>query len=357
MHKKIIFHYPGPLFSETDTGEKKRPKKMLESFQALGFDVTTLTGNYKQRETEFKKIKKEIKTYDFIYSENSNLPLATTGNTKFPNSNSVDHQLFKLAHLNNIPSGVFVRDIFWLLKETVLEKGLFKRFIGKMYFLKELNLYYENCSTIFLPTETMKGYLPPNPKQNFHLLPPGAEIIEFIKKEPKPTLNLIYVGSCKPPVYQVIDSFKSILHCKIIHLTIVTKENEHERLKSFLGTNENLTIVYATNKALSDVLQKQDIGLACIEANEYWDLAMPLKIFDYMGHQLPILTYQNGETASLIKKHELGWCIPHSNELEKFIANLSAFEIQQKTASVKNYLSQNTWLDRARTVIRQLSKN
>lgn len=351
----MIFHYPGPLFTETDTGEKKRPKKMLEAFQTQGYEVIPLIGTYPQREAQFQKIKKDIKSFNCIYSENSNLPLATTGNTKFPNSNSIDHQLFKLARIHNIPIGVFVRDIFWLLKETVIEKGLLKRFIGRMYFLKELNLYYENCSTIFIPTETFKSYLPPNPKHNFQILPPGAETIDFIKETPKSNLKLVYVGSCKPPVYQVKNCFINLLKCKNIHLTIVTREKEHNDLKSILGENENLTIISATNENLSALLQKQDIGLACIDSNEYWNLAMPLKIFDYIGHQLPILTYQNGETATLVKKNQLGWVISNANELEIFFSSITTAEITQKSISVKKYLLQNTWLDRAKTVLKQLN--
>jgi hypothetical protein len=349
----MIFHYPGPLFNETDTGEKKRPKKMLEAFQALNYEITTVIGTYAQREFEFQKIKSNLKSFDFIYSENSNLPLATTGKTKFPNSNSIDHQLFKLAHKDGISTGVFIRDIFWLLKETVLEKGFFKRYIGKRYFLKELNLYFENCTTIFIPTQTFKNYLPKNSKIKFELLPPGAEAISFTKEDPKSVFNLIYVGSCKPPVYQVINCFKNLLKCKNIHLTIVTREKEHNGLKSILGvSNKNLSIVTASDTALSMLLQKQDMGLACVDSNEYWDLAMPLKIFDYIGHQLPILTYQNGETAELIKKNQLGWVISNANEIESFFTKITSKEITQKSNCVKTYLVQNTWLDRAKAVVK-----
>lgn len=328
---------------------------MLEAFQSLGYDVTTIIGTYSQREAQFQKIKKDIKTFNCVYSENSNLPLASTGNTKFPNSNSIDHQLFKLANLHDIPIGVFIRDIFWLLKETVIEKGLLKRFIGKIYFLKELKLYYENCSTIFIPSETFKGYLPTNLKDNFQILPPGAETIDFIKEKPKSNLKIVYVGSCKPPVYQVKNCFKNLLKCKNIHLTIVTREKEHNDLKSILGENKNLSIISATNENLSRLLQKQDIGLACIDSNEYWDLAMPLKIFDYIGHQLPILTYQNGETAALVKKNQLGWVISNPNEFEMFFSSLTASEITQKSNFVKKYLMQNTWLDRAEAVLKHLN--
>lgn len=353
----MILHYPGPLFTETDTGEKKRPKKMLIAFQDLGYDVILLAGHYQDRYSQYQKIKNNIKEFAFIYSENSNLPLSTTGTSRFPNFRSVDFQIFKLAKEASVPRGVFIRDIFWLLKETVNDKSILKRMLGKFLFEQEIRHYYKNSSAIFVPSDVFKSYLPESNFKNFHLLPPGAEKIEFEKKSPNGPIKIIYVGSCKPPVYQVLNGFQSILKAPNIHLTIVTRPNEHEHLRSVLGQDlPNFNILSASDQPLSKILQSQDIGLACIDQNEYWDLAMPLKIFDYIGHQLPILTYQNGETANLVKKNNLGWAIENVKALVSTLNNITITDILQKSISVKNYQNQNTWLERAKTVAKFLQK-
>lgn len=357
LTQKIIFHYPGPLFSETDTGEKKRPKKLLDAFKLLGFEVTVLTGTYLQRLEIFNKIKKNINQFDFIYSENSNLPLAITGKTRFPHFNSIDFQLFKLAKSSKIPCGVFVRDIFWHVKDTANTKGMLKKYLGKILFQQEVKHYFQNCSTIFIPSDGCKKYLNPYPFTNFHLLPPGADVIPFQKNKPKEIIKLVYVGSCKPPVYQVINGFLEMIKSSKIHLTIVTRSNEHEYLKSTLdSTLKNISIQSASDQLLSDLLQKQDIGLACIDSNEYWDLAMPIKIYDYIGHQLPILTLQNGETGKLIKTNQLGWVLKNANEINAFLQNLTPEEISKKSSNVKSYIEKNTWLERAKTISQVLQK-
>jgi hypothetical protein len=358
LANKIIFHYPGPLFTSTDTGEKKRPKKILEAFQSLNYDVTILTGHYQERYTQFQKIKNQISKFDFIYSENSNMPLSTTGKSKIPNLNSVDYQLFKLAKDANVPSGVFIRDVFWLVKETVKEKGLFKQVIGKILFNHEIN-HYRNCNSVFfIPADPFKTFLASSKHQNFSLLPPGAELINFKKNEPSAITKFVYVGSCKPPVYQVTNGFQNILNCPNTHLTIISRANEHESIKSTLVAKQNnLTIISASDLPLSEILQKQDIGLACIDQNEYWGLTIPIKIYDYIGHQMPILTFNNGETAKLIKTNQLGWVLENAIEIPNFIKNLTPFEITQKSAVVKNYLKQNTWVDRAKYISTILQKN
>lgn len=351
MANKIIFHYPGALFSETDTGEKKRPTKILEAFKLLNYEVTILAGSYSERVELFQKIKNDISQFDFVYSENSNLPLATTGNSRFPHFKSIDYQLFNLAKETNIPIGVFIRDVFWKVKDTANAKAIHKRIIGKILFDHEVKHYYQNCSAIFIPTESCKKYLPVSDFKNFQLLPPGAEIVNFQKQDPKEIKKLVYVGSCNPPVYQVIKGFQKILACPNIHLTIVTRAGEHEILNKALGSHsKNLSILSASDQALSEILQKQDIGLACIDQNEYWDLAMPIKIFDYIGHQLPVLTYKNGETAKLIQTNQLGWVLEEAKELQSFLQNITADEIKQKSKPVKEYLSQNSWQDRAKTI-------
>lgn len=355
MAKQIVFHYPGALFSQTDTGEKKRPKKILEAFQSLNYDVTILAGTYAEREEKFQHIKKNISQFDFVYSENSNLPLSTTGNSRFPHFNSIDYQLFDLSKNSGIPIGVFIRDVFWKVKETAKAKAIHKRILGNLLFNHEVKHYYKTCSTIFLPTDSCKKYLPPSDYKNFQLLPPAAEIITFEKQALSDVKNVVYVGSCQPPVYQVMKGFQSLLACPNIQITIITRPSEQARIKSILGENlKNLSIVTATDEALSKILQKQDIGLACIDSNEYWDLAMPVKVFDYLGHQLPILTYTNGETAKLVTQNQIGWAIETSEKIPSFIKNLSNEEIKNKSTNVKKYLNQNTWQDRAKTIINTL---
>lgn len=357
LAKQIVFHYPGSLFSQTDTGEKKRPKKILETFQSLNYDVTILAGTYREREERFQHIKKNISQYDLVYSENSNLPLSTTGKSRFPQFNSVDYQLFELSKNKGIPIGVFIRDVFWKVKDTSKAKAIHKRILGNLLFNHEVKHYYKTCTKIFLPTESCKNYLPPSDFKNFQLLPPAAEIITFEKKAPKEIKNVVYVGSCQPPVYQVIKGFQSLLTCPNIQLTIVTRPSEQGRLWSILGKNlQNLSVLTASDEALSKILQNQDIGLACIDSNEYWNLAMPIKVFDYIGHQLPILTYSNGETAKLVIQNQIGWAIEGPEKIPLFIKNLTNQEINNKSTNIKNYLKQNTWQDRVKTIINALKK-
>ena len=120
---KIIFHYPGNITKETNTGEKKRPQNILQAFHENDFEVISLTGTYQERQTIFQYVKQQIQDYAFVYSENSNMPLALTGSSRLPILNSIDYELFSLAAEKNVPAGVFIRDVFWNVPETVARKA------------------------------------------------------------------------------------------------------------------------------------------------------------------------------------------------------------------------------------------
>lgn len=85
---RIIFHFPIKIKEGYATASQIRPMNMLNAFRQLyDENVDVVIGNAKERKEQIKKIKRNIKKgikYDFIYSENSNVPTLLTESHHLP---------------------------------------------------------------------------------------------------------------------------------------------------------------------------------------------------------------------------------------------------------------------------------
>ena len=69
--KKCIFHIPNALDPMGTSGSQVRPRKMLQAFKNIGYDVDVIMGYGKSRLRSIREIKKKIiegVKYDFLYS-------------------------------------------------------------------------------------------------------------------------------------------------------------------------------------------------------------------------------------------------------------------------------------------------
>ena len=362
MNKKIIFHYPGPFYDILDAGEKKRPKRMYEAFCDLGYDVFLLNGTYLERKKKFSKIKNDLKSFKFIYSENSTLPLRLCNNSHLPLINSPDYIFFKLAHEKKIPIGVFYRDIFWRYSEYKKQIGLMKYLLALSFYKSELKLYVKYASNIFIPSERMKKLMPNCALLKTSLLPP-AENLHSLKsvgcnnKDYK--LNLIYVGSICPPKYDISNFTEKLkrLKNKSVSLTLITRKNEFEKYKQFYQFSDSVRFVIASGDELVPYYLKANIAVLYFAADEYMKMAMPQKLFEAVGFGLPILTYRNTAVADFVKKNDIGWVVSDDNvDILKYLLEHPE-EIKAKRQNVLKIREEHTWKARAEQVIKILETN
>ena len=184
INKKIIFHYPGPFYDVLDGGEKKRPKRMYEAFCELGYDVYSIIGNYAERKEKFDRIKDCINEFDFVYSENTTLPLRCSGRKHFPVFDNIDYKLFKILKKNRIPHGVFCRDIYWCYKDFIKEVGILKYILSIPFYLEEMYLYRKYADKVFVPSDRFAEVIPIISEDKCTPLPPAGDdiLIQSSKK-------------------------------------------------------------------------------------------------------------------------------------------------------------------------------
>jgi glycosyltransferase involved in cell wall biosynthesis len=353
--KKIIFHYPGPFYESLNTGEKKRPKKICEAFSQLGYEVVRMIGSRSERKKVFDKIKDSISDFSFIYSENSTLPLGLCGdNNHLPTCNSVDYQLFKVAHKNGIPIGVFYRDFYWQYPPFKKEIGYLKYFVSLPYYQKEVSIYKKYADCIFVPSAESIDWLPiKRNEKKLQPLPPGEELHDLRNISEKDKINLIYVGSIMPPKYNMSQLFNDIgKYSKTqLTLTLVTREDDWKKYSTFYSIPDNVSYRQAQGDELKELYLEADIALYYLDPDPYTKIRLPIKLFEAIGFGLPLICYGDTAVSRFVIDNQIGWTSggkENSNIFEELINNPSS--LIEKKENVRKIRDQHTWRNRAEQV-------
>jgi len=361
VNRKIIFHYPGPFYDVLDTGEKKRPKRMYEAFCELGYDVYSIIGNYSERKIKIKAIEDQLDEFEFIYSENTNLPLRFSGKRHIPIWGNADFKLYKLAYKKKIPHGVFCRDIYWLYKDFIKEVGYLKYLLALPFYLEELKLYNSYCHKVFVPSQRFIDSLIFINKRKCVSLPPAGRISQvqdtLVYNSGDSPLKFIYVGSVNPPFYDLTLLLKEIKQFnKSIKLTIVTREDVWNKFSEYYSPlPSNVEVMHITGIKLEKKIHEAHLSIIYLIETQYRKLAMPIKFFEAIGYQVPVISYGDSAVSDFIKKYDIGWVV-NSNDTNIFKYLLqNPEEIENKRKNISRICSEHTWEKRAERVVEVLT--
>lgn len=375
-NKRCIFHIPNNVRIIGDSGSQIRPLKMLQAFKNIGYEVDVVMGYGRERKSSIKRIKGNIQNgikYDFVYSESSTMPTLLTEPSHIPIYIDLDFGFLAFCKKNNIPIGLFYRDIHWKFpayKQHV--KGV-KRIVATAAYKYDLKRYTRLLDYMYCPSKKMKNYIPTDTFScscQFEVLPSGAVYDEneiqkqenkfsTIMEDSSNKIKLFYVGGIIG-IYKLEELLKGIRNLEFIELTICCRKFEWEKVKSGyekLLTN-NVTIIHESGQALEKYYNEAHIGIAYFQPSDYMNMAMPVKIFEYIGHTLPILGTQNTAFGDFIKDNQIGWSVKYdATEVKKLMVYLNDNfeEIVRKHHNVVNILKANTWEQRAIKVKNQLT--
>ena len=92
-------------------------------------------------------------------------------------------------------------------------------------------------------------------------------------------------------------------------LELVCRPAEFARERAVLDNYLDLPwlrVHHVSGKALTPVYQQSDIGLIPLLRNVYNDLAMPVKLFEYLSYSLPVVATDCTEMADFIARNRVG---------------------------------------------------
>lgn len=361
----IIFHHPLPLDENAKSASGIRPLRMLAAFKELGCTVDLVTGYSAERKQCIAKVKENIrqgKKYDFVYSESSTMPTVLTDPHHLPLHPFLDWQFFNLCKKNNIPVGLFYRDIYWLFDNYGKGLNPVKTAVAKLAYRFDLWVYQKTLAKLYLPSMEMGAYVPRVDSSHFAALPPGHTSPDIITQPASELSNrilkLFYVGGMSSH-YQMHELFKAILNLPYIELTICTRESEWQSVQhEYPELIPNVQVVHLSGSEMESQLRASDIAVLFVKPQEYWEFASPVKLYEYLGFQKPILASEGTLAGRFVKDQGVGWTLPYevdsvSDLLKELIKNPGLFDpVYEKLQQVAPH---HSWHARAKQVIKDLS--
>lgn len=360
----MIFHHTSPIDPNASVGSSVRPLRMIEAFESLGYSIDFVTGYIQERKKRIIDIKKKIrdgKQYDFVYAESSNLPNSVSPVERIPVHFLMDYSFFKLCKKQGIPIGLFYRDIYWAFGSFGKTQNPFLQSLAKMLYRYDLRIYNKSLKKLYLPSIEVGEFVQKINPELFAALPPGGTFKNSMAlKELKPgdSLKLFYVGGFGDH-YKMHVLFEAIKKFPTIELTICTREREWNlSKKGYPNITPNISIVHLQGSEMEEALQDSDIGLIFVEPASYWEIAMPIKLFEYIGVNKPVIVSNGTLAASFVSEHGLGWAIDYNEEsivklLEELFTNPELVnEAAKRVSSIKD---QHTWRARALQVVSDLT--
>lgn len=356
--ERVIYHIPYKLNREHPSGSQIRPLKLLKAFENLNYKVDFIEGLASERREKIRRIKKNVKSgikYKFLYAESSTEPTLLTEPHHLPTHPFLDHSFFSFCKRHDIRIGLFYRDIFWNF--PFYGKGLatWKIYIARLFYKLDLFLYRRFLNVLFLPSVKMEKHIP----MKFNIpvidLPPAALYRNEIKKTdnyPKDfeKINIFYVGGISD-LYRMHLLFECINELNNVYLTVCCRisdwnnaKNEYQELLS-----DKIQIIHEKEENLEEYFNKAHLLSLFIEDHKYWEFVMPLKLFEYIKHQKPVLAVKSTAVGEFVEKNEIGWAINYKKQELK--STLESIREDQKAYSkyfmnFASIITDNSWESR-----------
>jgi len=335
---------------------------MIDAFERLGFEVIKATGYGKERKEVIVNIKKRIiggEKFDFVYSESSTQPTLLTEKNHLPKYPGIDFNFFKFCKSHNIKIGLFYRDIYWLFPSYNNRLPFFKRNIAKIFYRYDLFKYNSLVDNIYLPSMQMANHIPIVNQSKFKALPPGHdEYATSTTPSSDDTINLLYIGGLGAH-YQMRKLFSVLKDFPKFRLTLCTRENEWKNVKDETVISKNILVIHKSGEELIQLYQNSDIALLFVEPLEYWSFAAPVKLFEYIGQEKPVIASIGTLAGQFVEENDIGWNIEYDEaELKDLFVSLDSArdEIFAKKQNIVKIKQQHTWEARALQVQKDLGQ-
>lgn len=355
----MIFHIPMQLDRQHASASQIRPLKMIAAFQSIGYKVDIVEGTAKMRQEQIRDIKKKVQDgvkYDFVYSESSTMPTLLTELHHLPTHPFLDFGFFRMCKKNDIPIGLFYRDIHWCF---VNRNKDWKQRVARFFYLYDLKKYKELVDVLFLPSLEMLPHIPFRFNGKVVPLPPGGEEKSVSYSKTGNSINILYIGGVGGN-YDVAPLLSAVSQCPFARLTLCCRPSDWEKVADRLTPllAENTCILHKQPEELPELYASADLFSLFFNA-DYWKFAVPFKLFEAVSYHVPLLATEGTWCGNFVKENRIGFEIPHrTDELIRLLNHIheNPIVLQDHRNNLAAIAPLNTWESRARTVADELTK-
>ena len=357
----MVFHAPFPVVNGATSASGIRPWKMLQAFRSLGYDVFQITGYASERKRRFAQLRRRFDAGwrpNFVYSEAATIPSSFTEPNHFPLVLTLDRKIFRFLHRYHVPSGVFYRDVYWAFKDYERRVGKPVAIAMRKLYLRELVTFNRYVDVLFLPSLQMGSYVPGIERMIQIALPPGSDTLPSftaIDQSSAAPLRLLYVGAVGGEHYDISALLSAVRTLRDVELTICTRpeqwesaSNEYEDLLC-----DSVSVVHESGNGLASLYQQADIACLMMKPQEYRSFAAPMKLYEYLGHGVPVLASSRTLAGEVINENGAGWVTNFdADKIADQLEHLkhSRGELTKASEAAQRAGERNSWNQRAQFV-------
>lgn len=365
---KVLVYFPFALATKADSGSKVRPIKMIDAFQAWGkeqgFEVLVIAGESQERKLKWNQLRKQgaLTNIQFCYVENQTIPIWLTDKNHIPSAPFIDRHVFRYLKQQQIPVGVFYRDVYWKFDELYPLKG-FKKSAMQWLYRREEKFFERYADVIFLPSLEMGKYVDIN--RTKVALPPGGKEVSYAKVErADKTVNAIYVGAVKHEdngLPLMLDTLEQVQAEGLpLLLTVVCREAEYHGLDSIQKEKMKklrVEVKHLSGTELDELYREMDFAYLPRTKSTYNDFSVPVKLVEYLSNYLPVLASNCTAQQRFVESGPYG--VIAEATVESMVSATKKMMEQHETylQTIKNgFLVANSWFARVKTVHQSLTK-
>ncbi|MEZ0369842.1 MAG: glycosyltransferase family 4 protein [Candidatus Sericytochromatia bacterium] len=333
----MLGQYP---LDRLDIAPKVRTYSIWQALTRIA-DVTCVTGTRASRRRPLQRLiaQGHLGRFDCAYLE------AATST-----SMETDLLLLRLLKAAGVPIGIYIRDAYNLFElaptETFKEKLLHLGWFVSQYW------YRQTASTLFFPSQLLADCFS-FPRRE--VLMPAGEATRLPPPYPGPFKYVLFAGRLdagngwthlRPAMELVASRFPQV------RLLALTKLEVEDGMPPWLEIRRG-----TLDDVIAD-LPEIACGVVPRPHSSYNDMAIPLKLMDYLSLGLPLVTTRCKEMAELVERDGLGLTSDDSPAglAENLCRIFAEPGLQQELARTAraSFLARHTWDRRAEQVVASL---
>lgn len=358
----IVYHVPYPLDPAATSASGIRPVRMRRAFEEIGCRVLEVSGTAAQRRRRSRDVLRHLREggrIDAAYSESATLPTLLTGPHHLPVHPLLDLGLLHRLGARGVPVGLFYRDVYWRFPEYRHRVGPLVAAGTTCLYRLDLWAYRRSLTRLYLPSLAMAPHVPGVPRRMVAALPPGADLVPREHAARAGRLDLFYVGGLNDH-YRLHRCVSAVAACPGTSMVLCTREDGWRERRGEYGPllGGATHVVHESGVQLEARYRAADVAVLAVEPQPYREFAVPFKLFEYVGHGVPVIASAGTLAGDIVDREGLGWVVPY--EVDALSALLSRLrdhpgEVDAAAARVRAAAPRHTWQARARTVVEDLT--
>ncbi|MDN6793456.1 MAG: glycosyltransferase [Propionibacterium sp.] len=358
----VVYHVPYPLDPSATSASGIRPVRMRDAFIDIGCRVWEVSGDAADRRRSMRAVRDHLRRGGRIglaYSESATLPTLLTGPRHLPTHPFLDLGFLHWLGSHGVPVGLFYRDVYWRFPEYRERVGALVSSGTVPLYRLDLWAYRHSLTRLYLPSCQMAAHVPGIPTSLTQALPPGCDIVPREHRQDPGALRLLYVGGLNEH-YRVHRCVEAVARSGATTMVLCTRQDGWEALRgeyqSKLGGHTR--VVHLSGAGLEPLYSEADVAVLAVEPQPYREFAVPFKLFEYIGHGIPVIATRGTLAGDMVQEHGLGWSVPYEvDALAALMGHLRDHpeEVAAAAARVAAAAPQHTWEARARQVVHDLA--